>query len=1103
MTSRPPRLRTACQIKRPIGLLACAGLLALAGLSMRLHAQSGTTLPSEVALTGDLLYASNAQAKPTLTLALSVEEPTVGAQYLSGVQSATTDDSYSPTATYIGYFDAQSCYTYNNHTDASLRRFDRSGAGSGTSGHECGGSGFSGNFMNWASSSAVDILRMGLTGGDRVVDTASLTVLQRAVLSTVRPERFWNGVNFPAKILKSSLAAGAVPSALIGRWSGDVHIANCLDRIHFGTEATGSCDSPGNNANLGVPVLGASSRYTFCAHEGETCSFTGNRTVRYGAQVGSTLHFVDQAFTNSVRCTTAALGVSDPYRGQAKSCYVADPEGSVLSADTFFYARVQVCEQSGSDLADPRTSYCQRYPSGYHKPVGNLQKYSDRMRVAVFGYLIDNTQARYGGVLRAPMRFVGARHFDNAGVEQSGTNPTLEWKVETGQFIANPDQAQQGRSGAINYLNQFGRTGDAGAYKLYDPVAELYYESLRYLQGLDPTPAAHQGATEAMAQGFPVHTTWTDPHAGLPTAQDYSCVRNNILVIGDQNAAYDKHVPGNTGNTDGNDGARSAQATANEPDFYAWTNRASQLDGRGSLAGSVFAPNSFFTARAGYFMAGMAYWAHVNDIRGTGWSDGADQQRPGMRVTTYMLDVNERGFSSNASFRHASPFFLAAKYGGFTDSAGSQDPASSGNSWARAGQPGEARTYYLASSAQDVLDGLDEIFARIAAEANTIAGGALSTSQLGSAATGYLYRAQIDATQWSGDVVATALNTSTASGTTALTIGSSAWSAANQLATRGTARQLVVGNRDRARAAASRFSWSDIEDDLKTHLGKAGPSAAADDLGPDRLAYLAGDRTHEGSTFRARASLLGDIINAGVVLAGAPSADILDAGYYASTLYKTPRAPTLYVGANDGMLHAFDAATGDELFGYIPSWVGDRLSLLASPTYMTSGHQSFVDATPAVAEAQVGSDWKTVLVSGTGAGGQGVFALDVSAPTNFSADDVLWEFTDQDDPALGHVVGAPQILKFAVQDGTSVAYKWFAAVAGGVNNHADDGHASATGAPALFLLDLAHDGRSAWVEGRDYHKIELPLATGETTAPGVLNFTPMLGAQGQVLRLYA
>lgn len=81
---------------------------------------------------------------------------------------------------YLGYYDAESCYTYKNaptetpvapQTIADFKRFVRSGAATN---RMCNNA-FSGNFLNWASNSAIDMLRLSLTGGDRYIDTDSLT----------------------------------------------------------------------------------------------------------------------------------------------------------------------------------------------------------------------------------------------------------------------------------------------------------------------------------------------------------------------------------------------------------------------------------------------------------------------------------------------------------------------------------------------------------------------------------------------------------------------------------------------------------------------------------------------------------------------------------------------------------------------------------------------------------------------------------------------------------------------------------------------------------------------------------------------------------------
>ena len=205
---------------------------------------SGTppSIPA-IALATEPLYAAVVVDKPTMALALSVEFPTVGAQYTPGGNS---DNTYDVAKEYLGYYDAESCYRYNDaptetlsgtQTIADYKRFDRTGSATG---RRCANA-FSGNFLNWASSSAIDMLRLALSGGDRYIDTPSLTVLQRAVIPNGDPTCMWNSTNFPAKILlKDGGGAGAywgaVPTAMITAANGsDIYVANTLNRIYFGT----------------------------------------------------------------------------------------------------------------------------------------------------------------------------------------------------------------------------------------------------------------------------------------------------------------------------------------------------------------------------------------------------------------------------------------------------------------------------------------------------------------------------------------------------------------------------------------------------------------------------------------------------------------------------------------------------------------------------------------------------------------------------------------------------------------------------------------------------------------------------------------------------
>lgn len=1110
------------------------------------------------------LYAAVAVDKPTLALALSVEFPTVGAQYTS---ASTIDDSYSNATEYLGYYDSESCYNYNDNpketipigfSPADYKRFDRSGPATS---RKCSNA-FSGNFLNWASSSAIDMLRLALSGGDRYIDTPSLTVLQRAVIPNGDPICMWNSGNFPAKKLSKNGGGngtywGAVPAAMTTQADGnDIWIANTLNRIYFGTSNTGGC---GNTGAYTLGKSGASSSMGTvvtvttelpsgpgaCAGENQNCSFSGIKEIWYGAKNNNNNKWNVVPASDGIMCSNGVLG--DPFSGVAKNCFIRDYSGSWqppksngnLNSDGFFYSRVQACDTNSGKLNDERDyGLCRQYPNGNYKPTGVIQKYSDQLRLAAFGYLLDqsasyDTNGRYGGVLRAPMKYVGQKTFDINGQDNTpaGGNSKAEWNANTGVFILNPDgdtTQTQNISGVINYLNKFGRTGTQGIYKKYDPVGELHYETLRYLQGMPPSPDAIKETTSQMQDGFPFFKTWDDPYGGgRSNTANYSCLKSNIVVIGDTNTHDGNRLP-------------AASDSGNIPDINLWRNIAQKFeansggnytDGQGESR-NISNPNppngSSPTAPKTSQIIGSSYWAHVNDIRGKKWSE-KEKQRPGLRVKTFIFDVDENGawFKNPTGRRTANQFSIAAKYGGFeTDPSNTgskpyntygnpfknQSGENDNNVWQKSADPGEAATYYLQSSARGVLNAFDDIFSRASTAARSIAGGSSSSQAISTTAGAVIYTAKFDTSNWSGDVVAEPVSISNSN---ELSLGAAQWSAAERLTTRASPavnRNIVIGSGSAtANPAAKDFTWGTISTTLQADLNKAPPSATADSLGKERLNYLRGDRTKEGNPFRVRTSLLGDIVNSGVVYSGAPSKEYTGTGYAAFRKAYDGRKPAVFVGANDGMLHAFDASNGDELFGYIPSWMGHKLSALSSVSFITE-HQNYVDATPVISEAQVAfagtaADWKTVLVSGTGGGGSGVFALDVSNPATFSASNAMWEFTRADDADMGQVIGQPQILKFKTSgDSATASYRWFAVVGSGVNNYVPDhtGLFSTTGNPALFLLALDKAAGQSWALGTNYFKISLPVDT--TLSPnhptGLANFTPIYGSSGEVTNIY-
>ena len=222
------------------------------------------------------------------------------------------------------------------------------------------------------------------------------------------------------------------------------------------------------------------------------------------------------------------------------------------------------------------------------------------------------------------------------------------------------------------------------------------------------------------------------------------------------------------------------------------------------------------------------------------------------------------------------------------------------------------------------------------------------------------------------------------------------------------------------------------------------------------LEFLRGNRLNEGvrvHQFRVRGNVLGDIVDSSPVYVGKPSLpyrDSDDPGYSTFKSALAGRAARVYVGANEGMFHAFDDATGNETWAYIPSVLyrggtagGDPKAGLGALAYQDGAlppfkHHFFVDSTARITDVDFGSeDWHTIAVGGLGKGGKMYYALDVTQPADVTteaaaAGKVLWEFTD---PDMGYSYGKPMIAKTRAFGGA-----WLVVVASGYNNASGNGN---------------------------------------------------------------
>lgn len=1026
------------------------------------------------------------RVNPNVLFDMSIESPMVGAAYNDQPDGSCTGrpanesgyaigTCYFKTEKYLGYFDSSKCYSY----DTANNRFNPVSGKTYTIGSTATCSGdWSGNFLNWATMTAIDEFRWALTGGNRSSDTSSLTVLQRAN-QTLSKGHTW----FPLKKIGAGVGPGNVAANTVTPYS----------------DATIYVYSHGTQLDVGTSTA------------------------------------TNQKFTNR-------------------------------------YVRAKVCD-SGAGLE----TNCKAYGSS-NKPTGLIQTYSDKMRFSLTSYLLDSTQSRDGGVLRSKMKYTGPYQY----VIGTGSvaNANKEWSETDGTFIANPDPTAAtasgvSNSGIINYINKFGGAG----YKGSDPAGELYYEALRYFKNLGPTPEYSSvntngtggviGSGDSRLDGFPIITTWDDPIQAW-------CQKNFIVGINDANPWLDKRLPGtyftcdkagtsglpasftasDCGEPSNPDSSINVRTLTNTVGFLeglngaAWKNDGTTwssvgtvstetgindsvgyfsgdtspgscvnktlVNGSGNVGlGEVLGTCPYPAKQNSYYIAGMAYYANTQDIR----PDLSDKQT----ITTYMIDTQE--YQSNPLDGNKNMLWLTGKYGGFIDSDedGNPNSSSSGSTTSEWDSDGDGvpDNYVLATQPDKLVTGLNNAFNDIIRRTGSASAVATSTMELKTGSR--KYQAKFVSDEWSGTLESTFLSTN-----------SLEWDARTQL------NNLVSSSTDsrviitKAGTAGVAFQWGNLTGPTTTagtqqDLLDRDEMGVKDSRGSDRVGYLRGQSQYEGAavgTFRERpSSKLGDIVNSSPWYVNAPSAPYADAdhpGYSTFVSDFKNRFPVVYVGANDGMLHGFnacelpvyDTATppnlvsgqpgctaaqqGQEVIAYVPSKVYANLSWLTAQTYRSNpnNHKYFVDGSPMVGDAYLSSrsSWRSVLVGGLNSGGKAYYALDVTNPADSSlatkgptfsesnaASLLLWEFTDDDDADLGLTYNLPpidqdtgmpkQIVKLKPYTGYPNG-RWAAIVGNGYN--------STNGYAALYVIFL--DGPtgtgSTWTPGTDYVKIVAEKSTG-------------------------
>lgn len=1050
----------------------------------------------------DLPYFVTNNVPPNMMLALSVEWPTgVVAAYQNGskkygapddtdaTRKGVYDNEYVDNATtrYVGYFDPAFCYKYyqgngvtvNNKPSAPLSgtpaRTAAVAAGeyfkpvalatkSGTATHQCvDGDSFSGNFLNWATTHSLDAFRLAMTGGDRVIDTDSITVVEKT--------RHTGQGGYPQFPIKDGTTAKAYVSPFAG-WS------KLYIRLHNG-----------NGAN------GRSGCSSYACTNGELNGFSDANTRGRMMEVSNNINFAN---------------------GGSNYTYT-------------YLVRVQVCDKDNANAA-LRFEYnspgdfntCQGYPVGsasptVYKPIGLIQKNAEQIRFGASGYLADDSPDRSGGVLRARPKSVGPNLVVATGKQIA--NLAAEWDASTGVYVKNPDSAEATasaveNSGVINYLNRFGKI-TTGPYKSYDTLSELYYSILRVMRNMKPVTQYTKDVTPAMTDGFPVITTAvTEPTGPTFTPADlaplpiqYYCQQTNIVGIADANVQCDIDVPGNktlaacgaphakhpNGSTITDDSEINVQTLGNTLGGYEFDT--SPLN---TKLGETWLGSDNKTT---YHVASLAYWANTKDMLGDDnkkpWTTGKQQAK------TYFVDIRENGSKGPVN----NQMWLAAKYGGFDDvkSDGkpsslatwhtNSDPAYSGNvstGTSKADVGLRPDNYFFGDSPDKLFKSLSNIFDSVKDRKLSGQGFTASTNNFrNAAANSGTYSVSFKTPEWTGDVKGYQISYTGTTPTTTLK-----WSAQEKLDAQisngskndgwTTQRKIVTYDG----SAGAPFQWASLNTTQKGYLQNAESMLQylrgknCDEVGNKTTAGCIDEsdatktKTIHRELYRARANVLGDIVDSEATVADVPSGKYFGASGYSAFVSKyKARKRMLYVGANDGMMHAIDGdvgsplipavgstpqvdavepgtTAGQELWAYVPNMVfaGPTLPTatpnidgLAARTLATGfGHKYYVNQTPYVididfedtkgatkscATTEPECSWRTILVGGLGKGGRGYYAIDVTNPADMTdeaeiAKKVLWEFTDED---MGFSFGKPVVVR-TKRDG------WVVILSSGYNN---------------------------------------------------------------------
>ncbi|MBV8034327.1 PilC/PilY family type IV pilus protein [Roseateles sp.] len=1032
------------------------------------------TSSAQVSLADQPVYTS-VNVPGNLALALSVEYPTA-------ISVAHPSRTYSSANTYVGYFDPGKCYSYR-YTDGTStdNYFYPNGAATNRT---CSGK-WSGNYLNWASMQTIDPFRWALTGGYRVIDTASLTVLEKAWGTNQGSTS-----NFPDSSVSTNAAvAGATPFSTATGIA--TRIWSLGNKMRFMTSTSG-VPSPnyGNAAThynpsaaytqgtlyevfirvkVCDPAAAASDRESNCTQYGSNSFKPTGLMQKYSDKIRYSAfgYLNDSSLSRDagvMRARQKFIGPTMPVPGGIP----------VINAKSEWDATtgVMVVNPDSSDAADTNTNF------GIAVTNSGVMNYLNK-----FGEITPGSYKTYDPV--SELYYAAQRYYRNLGnvsswTSMSGANVATKTTFIDGfpiiQTWDDPIQYSCQRNfilgiGDVNThadRNLPGATGASEPAKPPEVTADTGVDSVAWtnrvgvLQGM--------GSSLGTVQGF-----------------NGCCNNNGALMAG---LAYWSNISDIRPDKPGIQTIQTYWLDVMEFQVFKTNNQfylAAKYGG--------FKPPSNYsdaTATAAQFATNAAtqsWWATTTDTVPDG-SPRPDNYYMAGRADQMVAGLN-KAFSS-----------IASQLSAYSTSFSTALPQVSALGVASYATKFDAKSW------------TGELEASLTTFDQTTGAPSLQP-------------------QWT----LSSLLDAQAAGT--------GWNTARRIVTYNTSTNAGVP----FRSGVGGISSSQLAALDTTYVPGNDSANYLNYLRGDRTNELSSTVAGSTNAYRDRAKLLGDTVNAKVRPVAAPSAPYSatnNPGYDAFKTTYAARPPMAYVASNDGMVHAVDGSLttstfpasnpstpGKEIWAYIPgalfngpsgSGSTDGLASIGNPTFL---HHFMVDATPLTIDVDFGNtaggsgtDWRTILVGGLGKGGKAIYALDITDPTvvtseSVAAQKVLWEFRDND---MGFTYGQPVVVK-------TRKYGWVVIAGSGYNN--TDGKAyfffinprtgallekvattcgtcSATNQAGMahvnaFVLDLT-DGYADAIYGGDLMGNVWRLdVTGTGAYPTPIKFATLVGSDGSAL----